>query len=100
MKQRWINTRMKMLHELLPSQKKDQTKEFMHEFLQKLQPEYPKKISVTYQRHQGEDQAIPLQPDLSKMSIPLEPKNGNPIPLQPQSIPLEEKKDDDNQENN
>ena len=57
MKQRWINTRMKMLHKLLPEQKPE-TKAICEKFMSGLQPEYPKKISVEYARPGNE--AIPM----------------------------------------
>ena len=49
MKQRWINTRMKMLHKLLPEQKPE-TQQICEKFMSALQPEYPKKIQVEYSR--------------------------------------------------
>ena len=49
MKQRWINSRMKMLHKLLPTQKKSGTGALIEKFMCSLQPEYPNKISVTYE---------------------------------------------------
>lgn len=61
MKQRWINTRMKMLHKLLPKHEGSQTANLIEQFMSSLQPEYPKKISVTYDRP-GE-QAIPMPMD-------------------------------------
>ena len=62
MKQRWINTRMKMLHKLLPShQQGSQTAVLIKKFMSSLQPEYPNKISVTYERP-GND-AIPMPMD-------------------------------------
>ena len=56
LKQKWINTRMNMLHKLLPKQANKQTAIVVEEFLHKIQPEYPKKISVTY-----ENPPIPLR---------------------------------------
>mmetsp|Transcript_22416 Transcript_22416/g.29996 ORF Transcript_22416/g.29996 Transcript_22416/m.29996 type:complete len:96 (+) Transcript_22416:192-479(+) len=61
MKQRWINTRMKMLHKLLPTREGSQTATLIEKFMSSLQPEYPKKISVTYERP-GTD-AIPMPMD-------------------------------------
>ena len=60
MKQKWINSRMKMLHEIQKKHKleKPQMKNIIGDFLQKIQPEYPEKLSVEYKR-QGES-AIPL----------------------------------------
>ena len=77
LKQRWINTRMKLLHKLLPSQKKKETKQIIHNFLLKLQPQYPKKISVDYERS-GEPIPMPMD---SGEPIPLEMFKGEPIPL-------------------
>ncbi len=77
MKQRWINTRMKLLHNLLPNTQKHKLKEIIHNFMVKLQPKYPQKISVNYDRG-GE--AIPMPMD-SGEPIPLEMFKGEPIPL-------------------
>ena len=52
-------------------------KQIIHNFLLKLQPEYPKKISVNYDRG-GE--AIPMPMD-SGEPIPLEMFKGDPIML-------------------
>merc|ERR1712013_514223 len=49
MKQKWINTRMKMLHKLLPEQR-DSTKQICAKFLSGMQPDYPEKIPVEYAR--------------------------------------------------
>ena len=46
MKQQWVNTRMKMLHKLLTLQSSLDLKQIIHSFLLKLQPEYPKKVTV------------------------------------------------------
>ena len=77
MKQRWINARMKLLHNLLGQQEKKEMKQIIHNFLLKLQPEYPKKVSVNYDRG-GE--AIPMPMD-SGEAIPLEMFKGDPIML-------------------
>ena len=77
MKQRWINARMKLLHNLLGQEEKSENKQIIHDFLLKLQPEYPKKISVNYDRG-GE--AIPMPMD-SGEPIPLEMFKGDPIIL-------------------
>ena len=63
MKQRWINTRMKMLHKILPAHQKagSSTAIVIEKFMSSLQPEYPNKISVTYERP-GSD-AIPMPMD-------------------------------------
>ena len=36
MKQKWINTRMKMLHNMAPTQEKKETKQIIYNFLLKL----------------------------------------------------------------
>ena len=77
MKQRWINARMKILHNLLGQQEKKEMKQVIYNFLLKLQPEYPKKISVNYDRG-GE--AIPMPMD-SGEPIALEMFKGDPISL-------------------
>ena len=80
MKQRWVNARMKLLHSLLgkPSDaEKSGTRQIIESFLLKLQPEYPKKISVSYERG-GE--AIPMPMD-SGEPIALEMFKGDPIML-------------------
>ena len=63
MKQKWINTRMKMLHKILPSHKKSgsNTAIVIEKFMSALQPEYPEKISVCYERPGTE--AIPMPMD-------------------------------------
>lgn len=58
MKQRWINSRMKLLHQLLPKQKNPGMERLVEGFMQKIQPDYPDKISVEYLR-EGE-KAIPM----------------------------------------
>ena len=77
MKQNWINTRMKMLHKLMPTQKSKEMKAIIHNFLLRLQPEYPKKISVSYDRG-GEPIPMPMD---SGDPIPLEMFKGDPIEL-------------------
>lgn len=77
MKQKWINTRMKMLHQLLLSQQKKEMKQIIHNFLSKIQPEYPKKIDVSYDRG-GEPIPMPMD---SGEPIPMEMFKGDPIPL-------------------
>ena len=77
MKQRWINTRMKLLHKLLPGQQNKHLKQITHDFLLKLQPQYPKKVTVSYERS-GE--AIPMPMD-SGEPIALEMFKGEPIPM-------------------
>ena len=82
MKQRWINSRMKLLHNLLQKQEKSERKQIIHNFLLKLQPEYPKKITVNYDRG-GE--AIPMPMD-SGEPIALEMFKGDPIELLSQEL--------------
>ena len=77
MKQRWINARMKILHNLTDHQEKKEMKQVIYNFLLKLQPEYPKKISVNYDRG-GE--AIPMPMD-SGEPIALEMFKGETIAL-------------------
>lgn len=77
MKQRWINTRMKLLHKLLPKQESKDMRMIIQNFLLKLQPEYPKKISVSYDRG-GEPIPMPMD---SGDPIPLEMFKGDPIVL-------------------
>ena len=55
-------------------------KQIIHNFLLKLQPEYPKKVTVNYERS-GE--AIPMGMD-SGEPIPLEMNKGDPIELMSQ----------------
>lgn len=70
MKQRWINTRMKMLHKLLPTHSGTKSGRLIEKFMSSLQPEYPNKISVTYER-----------PGISSEAIPMPMDSGEPIPL-------------------
>ena len=77
MKQRWINARMKMLHQLLPNQEKKEMKQIIQNFLLKLQPEYPKKVHVSYERS-GEPIPMPMD---SGEPIALEMFKGEPIAL-------------------
>ena len=68
---------MKMLHNLVGKQSKPDMKAIIENFLLKLQPEYPKKIYINYDRG-GE--AIPMPMD-SGEPIALEMFKGNPIVL-------------------
>jgi len=77
MKQKWINTRMQLLHKLLPQQKTSTRRKIIEKFLMKLQPEYPKKISITYDRS---GDAIPMGMD-SGDPIALPMNSGDPIAL-------------------
>eukprot|EP00347_Sterkiella_histriomuscorum_P004123 403361667 len=76
MKQKWINTRVQMLHRLRPSQNKN-LKSIIYNFIKRLQPEYPDKIEVQYARP---DVAIPMPMD-SGEPIVLEMFKGEPIAL-------------------
>lgn len=58
MKQRWINSRIKLLHQILPKQKNSQMGRLVEDFMLRLQPEYPEKIGVEYKR--SGDKVIPL----------------------------------------
>ena len=67
MKEKWINTRMRMLHKILPNQT-ERTTMIAENFMKQLQPEYPKKVSVTYHPQS----AIPLkQADVISEPIPM-----------------------------
>ena len=77
MKQRWINTRMKLLHKILPKQENSDMKMIIEDFLLKLQPEYPKKITVSSDRG-GEPIPMPMD---SGDPIALEMFKGEPIVL-------------------
>ena len=77
MKQKWINTRIKMLHEIQKNHQKPEMQQISTEFLKKIQPEYPQKLSVEYSRS-GE--AIPLQMgDKYPFSIAMEMNQKHPI---------------------
>ena len=59
MKQQWINTRMRLLHKLLPKQENKQTIASIETFMRSMQPDYPNKI--TYGEPSGaEASAIPM----------------------------------------
>ena len=83
MKQRWINTRMKMLHKLMPKHQGGKTANLIEKFMSSLQPEYPNKISVTYERPGGD--AIPMPMD-SGVPIPMPQADvyEQPIPMSDQ----------------
>ena len=68
---------MKMLHKILPNQENKQTRAIIQNFLLKLQPDYPKKISVSYERN---GDPIPMPMD-SGEPIPMEMFKGDPIVL-------------------
>ena len=97
MKQRWINARMKLLHNLLPTQKSER-KQIIQNFLLKLQPEYPKKISVNYDRG-GEaipmpmDSGEPIALEMFKGTLMFFNKIGDPIVLMSQEL-MQTLKDD------
>ena len=72
MKQKWINSRIKLLHEIQKNKESQKDmKQIVKEFLQQIQPSYPEKLSVEYKR-EGQE-AIPLKmADKYESSIPLE----------------------------
>lgn len=79
MKQKWINSRIKMLHEIQKKHQKPEMQQITTEFLKKIQPEYPEKLSVEYKRA---GDAIPMKmSDKYPFSIPLEMNKGDPIVL-------------------
>jgi hypothetical protein len=64
MKQRWINTRMKMLHKITDTKKAgSSTRAIIEKFMSSIQPEYPKKITVNYERPGIAGGAIPMHMD-------------------------------------
>ena len=93
MKQRWINTRMKMLHQVLNHQSDPEFKKIIENFLLKLQPEYPKKITVSYERS---GDPIPMGMD-SGEPIPLEQFKGEPIVLKDKEDQIIEDEEGKNQ---
>ena len=65
MKQRWINSRMTMLQQMMPAQKSHKAITTIEKFILRLKPEYPKNITATYD-------AIPLhQADVYPETIEL-----------------------------
>ena len=70
MKQKWINTRVKLLHQIQSTQQQQAPgKMIINDFLQQIQPDYPEKMSVEYTRP---GQAIPMpMGDVYKDAIPL-----------------------------
>ena len=69
LKQKWINSRMKLLHQI-QKQQKPEMKEITNNFMKQIQPDYPRKLSVEYTRHENE--AIPLKmADLIPEPIPM-----------------------------
>lgn len=61
MKQRWINTRMKMLHNITDNKKAGSpTTAIIEKFMSSIQPEYPKKITINYERPGIAANVIPL----------------------------------------
>ena len=90
MKQKWINSRMKLLHKIQEKQTNKEMKSIIHTFMQKLQPEYPEKLSVDYKR---EGETIPLNmadriPDPVPMHMA--DKYMNAIPMSDQGPKVEE----------
>mmetsp|Transcript_4580 Transcript_4580/g.6950 ORF Transcript_4580/g.6950 Transcript_4580/m.6950 type:complete len:130 (-) Transcript_4580:42-431(-) len=58
LKQKWINTRIKLLHQIQTQNKTEPKGQLINEFLSKIQPEYPQKLSVEYKGPASEP--IPL----------------------------------------
>ena len=82
MKQKWINSRIKMLHEINRQQHKSEfvKKQIVDDFLKSIQPDYPTKLQVEYKR-EG-DNAIPLgMGSVYKDPIALPMDSGKPIPM-------------------
>ena len=70
LKQKWINTRVKLLHEI--NKKKSDRSQLIDDFLQRIQPEYPSKLSVEYKGPFCGD-AIPMGwKDKYDFSIPMD----------------------------
>ena len=88
MKQKWVNTRMKLLHEIRKKQSdKPEMKVIIGDFMKQVQPEYPEKLSVEYNR-QGDaipmgmknifDEAVPMHmADKYPRPIPMEHRDSN-----------------------
>ena len=91
MKQRWMASRMKMLHQMVPQQRQREQQRALtiEKFMLRLQPEYPKKISPFYD-------AIPLR-QADVFSEPIELKMAdvyeNPIQMESQEMLQQEEKD-------
>ena len=82
MKQKWINSRIKMLHEINRQQHNSEfvKQEIVDNFLKSIQPSYPEKLQVEYKR-EG-DNAIPLgMGSVYKDAIALPMDSGKPIAL-------------------
>lgn len=81
LKQTWINSRIKLLHQIQKKQEGKEMKSVIHEFLKKIQPDYPEKLSVEYQRT---GPAIPMSmSDAYNSAIPMgmADKYSDPIPM-------------------
>ena len=90
MKQKWINSRVKMLHEINKKHQPDENKMLIGKFLKKIQPDYPEKLHVEYSR-QG---AIPMgMADVYPGAIAMEMGSKNPV------IPLKSKDEAMGEEN-
>ncbi len=86
MKQRWINTRMKMLHKFNEKHPVPERKQLIFDFLSKLQPDYPKKIFVTYDRS---GDAIPMPMDSGEpIAMPMD--SGEPIEMKSKEMTTQE----------
>ena len=82
MKQKWINSRIKMLHEINRQQHSQEfeKKKIVDDFLKSIQPEYPQKLQVEYKRN-GEEAIALGQGSVYKDAIPLPMDSGKPIAL-------------------
>jgi len=87
MKQKWINSRMKLLHNIQQKQDKEGMKSIIGDFLQQIQPEYPRKLSVEYNRHEN---AIPIR----MKDLIAEPVALHMADKYPAAIPMDEKHDE------
>ena len=82
LKHRWVNARMKLLHNFLGRQTgedKVAIRSYIEKFLLKMQPEYPKKVSYDAGVRVS-NEAIPMPMD-SGEAIALEMFKGEPIML-------------------
>lgn len=92
MKQKWINSRMQMLHKLLPKQTNSNTQAQLKKFMTSIQPEYPKKVQISYERPGMEGRAIPMPMD-SGEPIAMRQADVYEEPIQMQAQSEEVKKD-------
>ena len=93
MKQQWINSRIKMLHQINKHREGKQD-HLIYQFLQKIQPAYPQKLSVEYKREGDEGtQAIPLgMADVYPEAIPL---SSDGVQMQKQDLRAHMEDDDE-----